>query len=198
MRRMLIGIAAASATIGAGACTEPSTYVEARGTAACTQGCSGHEAGWRWARTHHLMPWSRCGGSSRSFKEGCEAYAHRWFRWTRFQPTPADLPPTVAEQLELCSPFVDATDKRTMEFLGGKVTLEASDGGNDVVGQVDVRDGQVTVTIAGEAKTFALFVWSSGTQCTLASGSVEAANLSESWFSDTDIDPPEGERDFGP
>jgi hypothetical protein len=41
----------------------------------CTGDCSGHEAGFEWARDHGLTDASECSGSSQSFVEGCEAYA---------------------------------------------------------------------------------------------------------------------------
>ena len=51
------------------------SYRDAHGSSACTQDCSGHEAGWRWARSHHVTDPDRCGGNSESFREGCLAYA---------------------------------------------------------------------------------------------------------------------------
>ena len=51
------------------------SYRDAHGSSGCTEDCSGHEAGWRWARRHHVTDPDRCGGNSESFKEGCRAYA---------------------------------------------------------------------------------------------------------------------------
>ncbi|SEL13341.1 hypothetical protein SAMN05428989_1516 [Pseudoxanthomonas sp. GM95] len=42
---------------------------------ACTQGCSGHEAGYNWAEENGIDDPDDCGGNSASFIEGCEAYA---------------------------------------------------------------------------------------------------------------------------
>lgn len=42
---------------------------------ACTQDCSGHEAGYNWAEEKGIDDPSDCGGNSNSFIEGCEAYA---------------------------------------------------------------------------------------------------------------------------
>jgi hypothetical protein len=42
---------------------------------ACTQDCSGHEAGYEWAERHDVTDPDDCGGTSRSFIEGCRAYA---------------------------------------------------------------------------------------------------------------------------
>ncbi len=41
----------------------------------CTQDCSGHEAGYRWAEQHDIDDPEDCGGDSESFIEGCKAYA---------------------------------------------------------------------------------------------------------------------------
>lgn len=40
----------------------------------CTQDCSGHEAGYRWAEDNGIESPDDCGGNSRSFIEGCEAW----------------------------------------------------------------------------------------------------------------------------
>lgn len=44
-------------------------------TADCTEDCSGHEAGFEWAKEQGIADPSECGGNSDSFVEGCEAYA---------------------------------------------------------------------------------------------------------------------------
>lgn len=41
----------------------------------CTEDCSGHEAGVAWAQDNDIHDPLDCGGRSRSFTEGCEAYA---------------------------------------------------------------------------------------------------------------------------
>lgn len=41
----------------------------------CTDDCSGHQAGWDWAESRGITDPDDCGGNSRSFREGCEAYA---------------------------------------------------------------------------------------------------------------------------
>jgi hypothetical protein len=54
----------------------PATYREARGSDACSsRGCSGHEAGWQWARERGIRDPDSCGGRSLSFVEGCRAWA---------------------------------------------------------------------------------------------------------------------------
>lgn len=41
----------------------------------CTQDCSGHLAGYRWAQRHNITDERHCyGGKSRSFIEGCIQY----------------------------------------------------------------------------------------------------------------------------
>jgi len=51
------------------------SYEGARGSAACTSNCSGHEAGWRWAAEHFVFDPEDRGGKSLSFEEGCRAWA---------------------------------------------------------------------------------------------------------------------------
>jgi len=41
----------------------------------CTKDCSGHAAGYAWAERHGITDKDHCGGKSRSFIEGCRAYA---------------------------------------------------------------------------------------------------------------------------
>lgn len=43
---------------------------------ACTQDCSGHEAGYQWAENHDITDPDDCGGDSESFIEGCQSYAN--------------------------------------------------------------------------------------------------------------------------
>lgn len=44
-------------------------------TSLCTIDCSGHDAGFEWARDNEITDSFDCGGNSQSFIEGCEAYA---------------------------------------------------------------------------------------------------------------------------
>ena len=41
----------------------------------CTQDCSGHEAGFEWARDNEVTDESDCGGNSQSFYDGCVQFA---------------------------------------------------------------------------------------------------------------------------
>ena len=41
----------------------------------CTEDCSGHDAGFEWARDQGVTDSSECSGDSQSFVEGCEAFA---------------------------------------------------------------------------------------------------------------------------
>lgn len=41
----------------------------------CTDDCSGHEAGYEWARRKGIADPDDCGGNSTSFVEGCKSYA---------------------------------------------------------------------------------------------------------------------------
>lgn len=50
-------------------------YETSEGDADCTVDCSGHEAGWKWAKEHDITNDDDCGGNSQSFIEGCQAYA---------------------------------------------------------------------------------------------------------------------------
>ncbi len=54
---------------------EDSTYVDAGAPYGCTEDCSGHEAGFAWARDNEVEDANDCGGNSYSFIEGCQAYA---------------------------------------------------------------------------------------------------------------------------
>ncbi len=42
---------------------------------ACTDDCSGHQAGYDWAEEHGVTDPDSCGGNSQSFIEGCKAFA---------------------------------------------------------------------------------------------------------------------------
>jgi hypothetical protein len=51
------------------------TYEDVGDTSACTVDCSGHNAGFEWAQQQGVTDRSECSGDSKSFVEGCEAYA---------------------------------------------------------------------------------------------------------------------------
>lgn len=55
----------------------PKTYRESPAAELyeCTDDCSGHEAGYQWAKKNNITNPKRCGGKSQSFIEGCKAYA---------------------------------------------------------------------------------------------------------------------------
>lgn len=40
----------------------------------CTQDCSGHKAGYEWAKKKEIDDKSDCKGNNRSFREGCYAW----------------------------------------------------------------------------------------------------------------------------
>ncbi|PCI98749.1 MAG: hypothetical protein COB14_07580 [Alphaproteobacteria bacterium] len=40
----------------------------------CTQDCSGHKAGYEWAKKKQIAERENCGGRSNSFIEGCYAW----------------------------------------------------------------------------------------------------------------------------
>jgi hypothetical protein len=42
----------------------------------CTEDCSGHDAGYKWAEERGITDPDDCGGKSWSFEEGCQAYAN--------------------------------------------------------------------------------------------------------------------------
>jgi len=46
------------------------TYQEEKGFMDCTEDCSGHEAGFAWAKTHEIDDDSDCHGDSDSFVKG--------------------------------------------------------------------------------------------------------------------------------
>lgn len=51
------------------------TYQEVAGSADCTEGCEGHDAGFEWAKENGITDPSECSGDSQSFIEGCQSYA---------------------------------------------------------------------------------------------------------------------------
>lgn len=50
------------------------SYEDVGDTSQCTEDCSGHDAGFEWARDHDVTDATECSGDSQSFVEGCEAY----------------------------------------------------------------------------------------------------------------------------
>jgi hypothetical protein len=52
----------------------PYSYSAAGSPYGCTEDCSGHEAGYRWAADNGVTDGSCYGGDSPSFDEGCRAY----------------------------------------------------------------------------------------------------------------------------
>lgn len=52
----------------------PYSYLDAGQPYGCTEDCSGHEAGYKWAIDNGVNDPSLCGGNSQSFEEGCRAY----------------------------------------------------------------------------------------------------------------------------
>src|SRR5690349_21829270 len=53
---------------------EDQSYEDVRGTDDCTDDCSGHNAGWEWAKQNDIAEANGCSGDSDSFVEGCTAY----------------------------------------------------------------------------------------------------------------------------
>lgn len=49
-------------------------YLDVESGDDCTQDCSGHEAGFEWAKENDVGDIIYCEGTSQSFIEGCEAY----------------------------------------------------------------------------------------------------------------------------
>jgi hypothetical protein len=54
------------------------TYEEQGRPYGCTDDCSGHDAGYRWAEENDVTDASDCSGNSQSFVAGCEAYAEAY------------------------------------------------------------------------------------------------------------------------
>lgn len=55
---------------------DTATYVEVAGSEACSDDCSGHEAGFQWAKENGVtQDWDCPSTRSKSFSEGCDAYA---------------------------------------------------------------------------------------------------------------------------
>ena len=53
---------------------EDQTYEDVMGSDECTEDCSGHNAGWEWAKKNEMLNPDDCSGDSESFIEGCKAY----------------------------------------------------------------------------------------------------------------------------
>jgi len=51
------------------------SFEEYGDAAQCTEDCSGHDAGFEWAKEQGVTDRSECSGDSQSFIEGCEAFA---------------------------------------------------------------------------------------------------------------------------
>lgn len=51
------------------------SFEDAGDTSDCTQDCSGHSAGFEWAKENAAGDPSMCSGNSDSFVEGCEAFS---------------------------------------------------------------------------------------------------------------------------
>ena len=51
------------------------SFEDAGDTADCTDDCSGHSAGFEWAKENAAGDPSMCSGNSDSFVEGCEAFS---------------------------------------------------------------------------------------------------------------------------
>jgi hypothetical protein len=64
----------AGARIDAQADLSGTTYEQVAGSAACTQDCSGHDAGYEWAQENEITDPNDCDGNNNSFIEGCRAY----------------------------------------------------------------------------------------------------------------------------
>jgi hypothetical protein len=56
----------------------------------CTQDCSGHNAGYRWAERKGIISEFDCAGNSDSFREGCLAYVQQ--RDSEGEPRDDDAP----------------------------------------------------------------------------------------------------------
>lgn len=50
----------------------------------CTEDCSGHQAGYDWAREHNITDPDDCGGDSQSFVEGCKVYTENPYRGSEY------------------------------------------------------------------------------------------------------------------
>ena len=65
-------------TTAAGELARPSPfltpYQQRHGADSCSQDCSGHEAGYKWAAARRILRLTDCVGEGRSFIDGCRAY----------------------------------------------------------------------------------------------------------------------------
>lgn len=58
----------------------------------CTKDCSGHKAGYDWAKKKNITDPADCHGRSQSFVEGCRAFTQN-FEDTPYQPPEDDAKP---------------------------------------------------------------------------------------------------------
>jgi hypothetical protein len=70
-----VAVAPFEAATPAASTASTGPYVANHGTSACTEDCSGHEAGYAWAEDNGITDPDDCSGNSGSFIEGCQAYA---------------------------------------------------------------------------------------------------------------------------
>lgn len=63
----------------------------------CTKDCSGHEAGYNWAKAKNITDPKQCGGNSNSFNEGCRV-------WAELQMLSKDLEESKKENQEPSAP----------------------------------------------------------------------------------------------
>jgi hypothetical protein len=72
--RKLVSEISQDAAADAQAGLASSTYEETAGSSDCTEDCSGHEAGFEYAKENELTDPDECDGNSQSFVEGCREY----------------------------------------------------------------------------------------------------------------------------
>ena len=51
-----------------------SSFSDIGDTSTCTDDCSGHDAGFEWAKENDITEAGQCSGTSQSFIEGCESF----------------------------------------------------------------------------------------------------------------------------
>ena len=62
----------------AGLMVSPMAHAKTFRQANCTKDCSGHKAGYEWARKKGITLPEQCGGKSNSFTEGCKIWAKEY------------------------------------------------------------------------------------------------------------------------
>ena len=83
------------------------SYLDLEDGSDCTQDCSGHEAGFEWAKENNIDNPTICDGYSQSFIEGCETYARELDSIWNHPEEREDFQETISIYIESSYPSYD-------------------------------------------------------------------------------------------